>query len=53
MTIGKGYPIPIYKLNIKKILIKSYIENNRLYYNIPVIIKMLEYISKYPEIFKE
>lgn len=41
MTIGKSIPVPIYKLNIKDILVKSYVNNNRLNFNVPVVLKIL------------
>lgn len=41
MTIGKGLPIPIYKLNIKDIIVKSFINNNRVVQNIPVVLKIM------------
>jgi CCR4-NOT transcription complex subunit 1 len=41
ITIGKGLPIPIYKLNIKNIIVKSFINNNRIAQNIPVVLKIL------------
>lgn len=41
MTIGKGMPVPIYKLNLKEILIQSYLNNNRIVYNVPVVLKIL------------
>lgn len=41
LTIGKGMPIPIHKLNLRKILIESYTNMNRLNMNVPVIIKIL------------
>jgi hypothetical protein len=41
LTIGKGVPIPIYKLNLKRILIDSYNNISRVSMNVPVIIKML------------
>lgn len=52
LTIGKGMPIPIHKLNLKRILIESYNNMSRVSMNIPIIIKMLEYIHTHPEIFK-
>lgn len=41
MTIGKGIPVPIYKLNLKNILVKSFVNNNRINFNIPVVLKIL------------
>lgn len=48
LTIGKGMPIPIYKLNLKRILIDSYSNITRVSMNVPVVIKMLEYIHTHP-----
>lgn len=52
MTIGKGMPVPIYKLNLKQILIKSFKNGNRLNYNIPVVLKILQMIPNFPDIFR-
>lgn len=52
LTIGKGMPIPIHNLNIRKILIESFANPARLSPNISVIIKILEHIHSYPEIFR-
>ena len=43
VTINRGRIIPIHKLNLREILINSYIHNNgiRISMNVPVILKML------------
>jgi len=41
LTIAKGIPIPIYKLNLKNILIQSFSVSNRYCMDIPVILKIL------------
>lgn len=53
LTFGKGMPILINKINIKEILISSYTDHNcRLALNISVVLKMLEQIVAYREIFR-
>jgi hypothetical protein len=45
LTIGKGMPILINKINIREILINSYTQHTcRLALNISVILKMMEHI---------
>lgn len=48
LTIGKGMPIPMHKLNLKKILIDSYANMVRLSLNVTVVIKILDYIHAHP-----
>ena len=52
LTIGKGIPVPFYELNLKNILIFSFANGSRINMNVPVVIKILEYINLYPEIFR-
>ena len=52
LTIARGLPIPIYKLNLKNILVHSYSVSNRYAMDIPVILKILEFVSVHPEIFR-
>ena len=52
MTIGKGMPVPFYKLNLKSILISSFSTSNRINMTVPVIIKILEYVNLHPDIFR-
>ena len=52
MTISQGMPIPLHRLNLKNILISSFKIRNRIHSDVPVIIKILEYLNKHPEIFR-
>lgn len=53
LTIGKGTPILMDRINIREILVNSYTHNTaRLAMNVSVVIKMLELISQFKEIFR-
>lgn len=54
LTISRGMPVPIHKLNLREILINSYTQNNgaRIPLNVPVVLKILEHINSHPDIFK-
>lgn len=53
LTIGKGAPILIDRINIREILVSSYTHYGcRLSMNVSVILKMLELIGQYKEIFR-
>lgn len=52
LTIAKGIPVPIHKLNLRKILIETYANSHRLNFNIPVVLKILELINLHPEVFR-
>lgn len=52
LTIAKGIPVPVHKLNLRKILIDSYASTVRLTLNVSVVLKILELINLHPEIFR-
>ena len=53
LTIGKGVPILIDRINIREILVNSYTHYTcRLAMNVSVILKMLELIGQHKDIFR-
>ena len=48
MTLGKGIPIPLHKLNLRAILISSFSTSNRLHLNMSIALKILEHINVFP-----
>lgn len=53
LTLAKGMPVLINKINIREILVNSYSHHScRLAPNISVILKILEQISHHKEIFR-
>ena len=53
LTIGKGTPILINKINIREILVNAYTHHpSRLALNVSVILKLLEQIIVFKDIFR-
>jgi hypothetical protein len=53
LTIARGQPVAINRLNLREILVNSYTHyNTRLPFNISVIIKIIEHITLHKEIFR-
>lgn len=48
LTIAKGMPVSIHKLNLRRILAESYLNTHRLALNIPVVIKIMEHMHVHP-----
>jgi hypothetical protein len=53
LTIAKGMPILINKINVREILVSTYTHHScRIPLNVPVILKMLEQIVVFKDIFR-
>lgn len=48
LTIAKGMPVSIHKLNLRRILAESFLNTHRLALNIPVVIKIMEHMHVHP-----